>query len=110
MPRKPRKPRRRAPATNAKSGRKIGRALAQPIYPTLADYLAVSGDTQVRVAKAVGTSQAYISRIAAGEFCPRPGLARRLASYCRIPLDSFSLVALIRKRVEQRPRPGLEDR
>jgi transcriptional regulator with XRE-family HTH domain len=58
-------------------------------YPTLAAYLAKSGDTQVGVARAVGTSQAHISRIAAGLTMPQPELAVDLAAYCRIPLDSF---------------------
>lgn len=58
-------------------------------YPDLATYLEKSGDTQVVVAQAVGTSQAHVSRIAAGRTMPQPELAQKLARYAGIPLDSF---------------------
>jgi transcriptional regulator with XRE-family HTH domain len=61
-------------------------------YSTLADYLARSGDTQAAIARRVGSSQAYISRIARGQAVPRALLAARLADYAHIPLDSFQRV------------------
>lgn len=64
------------------------------VYPDLATYIAESGDTQEGVAEAVKASQAQVSRIAAGELVPRPALAMRLATYARIPLDSFIRVYL----------------
>jgi len=63
-------------------------------YPDLATYLLESGDTQARLAVAVGANQAHISRIAAGDAVPRPALAIRIAKYARIPLDSFTRVYL----------------
>ena len=64
------------------------------VYPDLATYIAESGDTQEAIAAAVQVKQAHISRIAAGELVPRPALAARLATYARIPLDSFIRVYL----------------
>lgn len=58
-------------------------------YRDLADYLRRSGDTQSHIARIFGLSQGHLSRIAAGHQCPRPALAHRLASYCRIPEGSF---------------------
>jgi transcriptional regulator with XRE-family HTH domain len=66
-------------------------------YPDLATYLAESGDTQAKVAAAVGARQAHISRIAAGELVPRPALAARIAKYARIPLDSFMRTYLAKR-------------
>lgn len=66
-------------------------------YPNLATYLAESGDTQQHIAAAVGSTQAHVSRIAAGEIVPRPVLAARLAEYAHVPLDSFTRVYLAKK-------------
>jgi transcriptional regulator with XRE-family HTH domain len=66
-------------------------------YRHLADYLARSGDTQQELARRVGTTQAYISKLARGGAVPRPMLATRIAEYCHIPLDSFVRVRLARK-------------
>jgi transcriptional regulator with XRE-family HTH domain len=63
-------------------------------YPDLATYIEKTGDTQLAIAIAVGTTQAYISRIAAGQSVPQPELAKKLAAYARIPLDSFIKVRL----------------
>lgn len=60
-------------------------------YPDLATYLERNPHiTQAALASAVGTSQGTISRIAKGDIMPRPALARRLAKFCQIPLDSFT--------------------
>lgn len=67
-------------------------------YPDLATYLDRTGDTQVQIAKAVGTSQAHISRIAAGRTMPQPELAESLAAYAGIPLDSFIKTRLNARR------------
>ena len=76
--------------------RLIRRARRRPPirYPDLATYIAETGDPQVNIAIHVQTSQANISRIASGEMVPRPRLALRLATYARIPLDSFVRVHL----------------
>src|SRR5262245_9836658 len=58
-------------------------------YSDLASYFAETHDTQVRVAEAVGATQAQISRIKRGQTMPRPALALRLAAHCHIPLDSL---------------------
>jgi transcriptional regulator with XRE-family HTH domain len=71
-------------------------------YPDLATYLAKTGDTQLAVATAVGTSQAHISRIAAGLTVPQPELAQTIAAYARIPLDSFIKVRLAVRAAAQR--------
>lgn len=63
-------------------------------YRDLASYIERTGDTQQRIAAAVGSTQAHISRIAAGDIVPRPALAQRIATYARIPLDSFTRVHL----------------
>ena len=63
-------------------------------YADLATYIAETGDPQVNIAARVQTSQANISRIAAGDLVPRPRLALRIAKYARIPLDSFVRVHL----------------
>lgn len=63
-------------------------------FPDLATYIAETGDTQEHIAARVGTTQAHISRIAHGDAVPRSLLAARLATYCRIPLDSFTRVQL----------------
>lgn len=63
-------------------------------YSTLAEYIAESGETQASIARRVGSTQAYISRIARGDAVPRAFLAARLADYARIPMDSFQRVYL----------------
>lgn len=65
-----------------------------PTYPNLASYIQQTGERQTRIAARCGTTQAHISRIAAGDVVPRSLLAARIASYCRIPLDSFTRVHL----------------
>jgi len=49
----------------------------------------LTGDSQLDVAEAVGTTQAQISRIVRGLSIPRHSLARKLAEHCRIPIESF---------------------
>jgi transcriptional regulator with XRE-family HTH domain len=71
-----------------------------PTYPDLATYLADTGDTQAHVAARVGTTQAHISRIAAGDVVPRILLAVRIAEYCSIPLESFARVHLAKRARE----------
>lgn len=58
-------------------------------YRNLRDFLDRSGVPQDRFAKKVNTSQAHISRIAAGLAIPRPQLAAAIAKHAHIPLDSF---------------------
>lgn len=65
-------------------------------YASLADYLARSGDTQQGLADALGITQAQVSRLVHGMAVPRPVLARRIARYCNIPLDSFTRARLAR--------------
>lgn len=67
-------------------------------YPDIQTYILKTGDTQARIAAAVGASQAQISRIIHGQMMPRPELALRLARYCRIPLDSFTRRYVERQR------------
>jgi transcriptional regulator with XRE-family HTH domain len=67
-------------------------------YPDLATFFAESGQSQQHVASVLGISQVALSRFAAGVRVPRPEIAYRIASYCRIPLDSFTRVYL-RKHV-----------
>ena len=49
-----------------------------------------SGDTQVEIARHVGISQSYLSRIISGRSIPHGLLAARLAAYAQVPLDSFT--------------------
>jgi len=74
---------------------------AKDRFPNLATYIAETGDTQEHIAARVGSTQAHISRIANGDAIPRPLLAARLASYCRIPLDSFTRVQLAKYATEK---------
>jgi transcriptional regulator with XRE-family HTH domain len=67
-------------------------------YPDLASYFAETGATQAAVASLVDSTQAHLSRIAAGEVNPRPGLAARIAHVCKVPLDSFTRVYLARQQ------------
>lgn len=67
-------------------------------YPDLATYIDKTGDTQAAIALAVGTSQAHVSRIAAGRTMPQPELAQKLAAYAGIPLDSFIKARLKARR------------
>jgi transcriptional regulator with XRE-family HTH domain len=78
-------------------GRGRPRAATLVTYRDLADYIARSGDTQVNIARQVGTSQATVSKVAAGRVIPKPVLALRLATYCRIPLDSFTHAVLAKR-------------
>jgi transcriptional regulator with XRE-family HTH domain len=86
------------PATvrRARRGR-LTRRRQKAQYPDLATYIRKTGDTQEAIARAVGVSQAAISRIVTGDHRPRPDLALRLAVYARIPLDSFTRNFLIRR-------------
>lgn len=70
----------------------------RPSYASLAAYLEASGDTQAQIAKRVGASQAYVSRIVSGQAIPRPLLAARLSEYANIPLDSFQREYLSKHR------------
>ena len=63
-------------------------------YPDLATYCEATGDTQVNIAAQVGVSQSTISKVLNGDVVPRSRLALRLATYARIPLDSFQRVYL----------------
>jgi transcriptional regulator with XRE-family HTH domain len=63
-------------------------------FPDLATYIAETGATQAYIARRVGTTQAHISRIVNGDAVPRTLLAARLATFARIPLDSFTRVYL----------------
>ena len=58
-------------------------------YQTLAEYLLRSGHTQRDVATAVGTTQAYVSMIAAGRVNPNALLSAAIAHHCDVPLGSF---------------------
>lgn len=78
--------------------RRPARRQRRRFYPDLATYIDESGDTQQRIAKACGTTQAHISRIAAGDAIPRPELAERIVAYAHIPLDSFVRASLARRR------------
>jgi transcriptional regulator with XRE-family HTH domain len=81
-----RSPRRRRPLT-----------VPPPLYPDLATYCEATGDTQVNIAAQVGVSQSAISKVINGEVVPRTRLAVRLATYARIPLDSFQRVYLAKQ-------------
>ena len=63
-------------------------------YPDLATYIEETGDTQAHIAARVGSTQAHLSRVTTGDMVPRPLLAARIATYCRIPVDSFARVYL----------------
>jgi transcriptional regulator with XRE-family HTH domain len=76
----------------------------RPSYPTLRSYLDYSSDTQIDVARHVGTSQANISRFMRGDGVPRPALAAKIAEYCNIPLDSFQRVYLAKQVLGRRSR------
>jgi transcriptional regulator with XRE-family HTH domain len=67
-------------------------------YPDLATYIAKSGDTQERIAAAIGVRQSYISRVKHGLLVPRPDTAIKIARYCGIPLESFTLVYVARRQ------------
>lgn len=62
----------------------------RPKYANLRAYMVATGDTQVNIAKAVGITQAQVSRILSGRVMPRPAVAIRLATYAQIPIDSFT--------------------
>jgi transcriptional regulator with XRE-family HTH domain len=66
-------------------------------YSDLAAYIEATGDTQVQIAAAVGSTQGHISRIVTGAAVPRSPLAARLARYAHIPLDSFTRVYLAKR-------------
>jgi len=68
-----------------------------PQYPNLATYIAETGERQIDIAAAVGTSQAHLSRIVHADVVPRSQLAARLARYAHIPLDSFTRAYLAKR-------------
>jgi transcriptional regulator with XRE-family HTH domain len=68
--------------------------LPRPSFPDLATYIQKTGDTQEHIATEVGVSQAYLSRIVAGRVVPRPTIALALATYAKIPIESFTLLYL----------------
>jgi len=74
--------------------------LPTAMYPDIATYIEKTGDTQANIARQLTIEQAHLSRIVAGLIVPRPELAFRLASYCKIPLDSFTRVYLTRHQHE----------
>lgn len=78
--------------------RRLRARLARHRYPDLATYIAKTGDTQDHIAAAIGSTQAYVSRVAAGVMVPRPDMALKLATYADIPLESFTLVYLARRQ------------
>jgi transcriptional regulator with XRE-family HTH domain len=65
-------------------------------YPDLATYIAKTHDSQASIARAMGVSQAQISRILSGAI-PRLELRIRLAAYARIPIESFTWEAAKRR-------------
>ena len=69
-----------------------------PLYHDLADYFAKTGQTQAEFASILGMTQAHVSRIRAGDLVPRPALAIRIASYARIPIESFQRAYLARHK------------
>jgi transcriptional regulator with XRE-family HTH domain len=75
--------------------------LPRPTYPDLATYIAESGDTQEHIAAVIGVTQAYISRVVAGRLVPRPQIAVALATYAKIPLDSFTLAKYAREQAAE---------
>lgn len=87
-------------ATKRFTPRRRGLFTPPALYPDLATYCAETGDTQVNIAAQVGTSQSTISKVLHGEVVPRSRLALRLATYARIPLDSFQR-AYLQKHVGQ---------
>jgi transcriptional regulator with XRE-family HTH domain len=68
--------------------------LPRPTFPDLATYIQKTGDTQEHIAGEIGVTQAHLSRIVAGRVVPRPTIALALATYAKIPLESFTLVYL----------------
>jgi transcriptional regulator with XRE-family HTH domain len=80
--------------TPKRLSRRRGRLVPATLYPDLATYCAETGDTQVNIAAQVGVSQSTISKVLNGDVVPRSRLALRLATYARIPLDSFQRVYL----------------
>jgi transcriptional regulator with XRE-family HTH domain len=71
-------------------------------YQSLAEFITRTGTPQTLIAARVGTSQANISRIAAGESIPKPALAERIAKKIRIPIESFARVYYARYRARRR--------
>ena len=78
------------------SRRSTGRRPKAARYPNLATYLAETDDTQANIARALGVSQAQISRILGGAI-PRLDLRIRLAAYAHIPIESFTWEAAKRR-------------
>jgi transcriptional regulator with XRE-family HTH domain len=68
--------------------------LPRPSFPDLATYIQKTGDTQEHIAAEIGVSQAHLSRIVAGQVVPRPRVAVALATYAKIPIESFTLMYL----------------
>jgi predicted transcriptional regulator len=78
----------------------MGRRLR--VYQNLADFLKHSGKTQADIAEAVGVSQAAVSRYllnrGRGRRDMRLSVALRIASYCRIPVESLIAVETPKRR------------
>jgi transcriptional regulator with XRE-family HTH domain len=68
--------------------------LPRPTFPDLATYIQRTGDTQEHIAAVIGVTQAHLSRIVAGRVVPRPAVALALATYAKIPIESFTLMYL----------------
>jgi transcriptional regulator with XRE-family HTH domain len=66
-------------------------SLPKAMYPNIATYIEKTGDSQASIARVLKIEQAHLSRIVAGLIVPRPELAFRLAAYCKVPLESFTL-------------------
>ena len=60
-------------------------------YRNLQDYLKRSGVSQAKLADELKLKQSQISRYASGETLPRPPLQQRIAEYCGLPLESFTI-------------------
>lgn len=83
-------------AKHSRRRRREPRLTAPPLYADLAAYCEATGDTQVNIAQQVGVSQSAISKVLHGDVVPRSQLALKLATYARIPLDSFQRVYLLK--------------
>ena len=82
------------PFAMSKSSPRQRFVLPRPSFPDLATYIQQTGDTQEHIADEVGVSQAHLSRIVAGQVVPRPRVALALATYAKIPIESFSWLFL----------------
>lgn len=79
------KPQRRGPKA------RIVRRVPGAQHADLDAYFRATGDTGIRAALATGTTQCHIWRVRYGHCIPRPALAKRIAQYAGIPIESFTL-------------------